>query len=251
MRPDPAITRDFYQTCYPGYPKTMPTAQNGSCLYFDNLEYICGFGGFAKRTVPDQSFRFITPMFLHTGVLDLIFIMIMQVRFGFEVESQLGSIRVAIVYLISGISGNVLAAILNPLGASVGASCALYGMLALLYLDLLQNWPLLVYPWRNLSFITAVMLVMLCIGLLPFIDNYAHIGGFGAGIFAGLIFMPKIAYGKWDKIRKLALTIASIPILIVLLYFGFTTFYNNPTLSCSWCIWLDCVPPTANWCSVS
>jgi hypothetical protein len=39
--------------------------QNSSC----SLQDICGMSGFAYTLVPDQSFRFFTPLFVHAGVL--------------------------------------------------------------------------------------------------------------------------------------------------------------------------------------
>lgn len=39
--------------------------QNSSC----SLQDICGMSGFAYTLIPDQSFRFFTPLFVHAGVL--------------------------------------------------------------------------------------------------------------------------------------------------------------------------------------
>lgn len=41
---------DTYVRCDKGYPKSWPMAVNGSCLYYDNLRYICGLGGFKSRS---------------------------------------------------------------------------------------------------------------------------------------------------------------------------------------------------------
>ncbi|KAI3647729.1 hypothetical protein MP228_007950 [Amoeboaphelidium protococcarum] len=248
MRNQIGSTNDFYTSCARGYPSTSPRAQNGSCLYFDNLNYICGLGGFVNKQQPDQAFRFFTPMFLHTGLLHLAFNLIIQTRTGFEMEKQLGSFRMALIYVISGVGGNLVAAILNPNSVTVGANGAMYGIFALLYLDLVQNWPILVNPYKNLLILSVTVVIALTIGLLPFIDNYAHIGGFLSGTLAGLIFMPKITFGTWDRRRKLLLTLVSFPILAMLLFLGFYQFYTDPSFKCSWCVWLDCVPPTANWC---
>ena len=35
------------------------------------LEELCGFGGFGPAGKPDQTFRFISPVFLHAGVIHI------------------------------------------------------------------------------------------------------------------------------------------------------------------------------------
>ena len=42
-------------------------------------------------------------------------------------------------------------------------------------------------PWRNFFFLTFAFLFALAIGLLPFIDNYSHFGGFIGGILASQV----------------------------------------------------------------
>jgi hypothetical protein len=43
-----------------------------------------------------------------------------------------------------------------------------------------------VRPWVNLFFLTMVFLLAMGIGLLPYIDNFMHIGGFIGGLLAGM-----------------------------------------------------------------
>ena len=133
---------------------------------------------------------------------------------------------------------------------TVGASSAIYGLYGMLYLDLFENWPLLVKPWKEFTMLTVQVVVALCIGLLPGVDNFAHIGGFCTGILAGAVLMPKIYYSKWDKRRKRIMMVLAVPILMGLFVYGFTSFYTNasPNNICSWCSYLDCVPPNADYC---
>jgi membrane associated rhomboid family serine protease len=134
---------------------------------------------------------------------------------------------------------------------SAGGNAALYGFIAMLYLDLLQNWPITIRPWVELSKTSMVVLVALAIGLLPFIDNYAHIGGFLGGLFSGMAVMPTISYTNSDRRRKRILRILSIPILIGLMSGGFYMFFSGSNIDCPWCTYLDCVPPGASWCSTN
>lgn len=51
-----------------------------------------------------------------------------QIRTGGEIERGIGSIRMAILYLLSGVGGNLASAIFLPNLISVGASGALFGV---------------------------------------------------------------------------------------------------------------------------
>jgi len=94
---------------------------------------------------------------------------------------------VALIYLISGVLGNAFAANMSPLGVTCGASGGLFGLFALLFIDMFQNWPLLTTPWINLATLVTICLGILGIGLLPFIDNYAQLGGLAGGFFTGFV----------------------------------------------------------------
>jgi hypothetical protein len=124
----------------------------------------------------------------------------------------------------------------------------MYGLFGLLLLDIVQNWPILTTPWRDLIKLTISLLIALGIGLLPYIDNYAHFGGFFAGIFSGLIFMPKLYFSKADRRKKILFAILSVPILLGLLGVGFYLFFQNVAVNCPWCTYVDCIPPNAIWC---
>ena len=61
-----------------------------------------------------------------------------------------------------------------------------------------------------------MILLSLFIGTLPWIDNWAHFGGFLFGMPAAVIFLPFITFGKWDRRRKLLLLAIAVPFLVIL-----------------------------------
>lgn len=131
----------------------------------------------------------------------------------------------------------------------MGASGAIYGLYGVLYLDLFFNWPMLNKPWQECFFLTVQVIIALGIGLLPVIDNFAHIGGFFTGLLAGCLLLPKIYYSKADRMRKNILVFVSIPLLVGLFTYGFVNFYSSYGANeCSWCKYLDCIPPNDDWC---
>ena len=163
------------------------------------LSQVCGFGGVAEpdysngapgldhEPFPNQWWRFIIPIFMHAGIIHIGFNLLLQMTLGREIERVIGSIRFFLVYMASGIFANVFGA--NYAGtavASTGASGALFGIIALTLLDLLYSWSERRNPIRELAFLLIQVLVCFALGLLPGLDNFAHIGGFIVGLCLGI-----------------------------------------------------------------
>lgn len=91
-----------------------------------SLADICGFE-MEKGDTPNQWYRFILPIFLHSGVIHLLFNLIFQVRTGIPMEKEFGSWRMIIIYMVSGIFGFIFEAKSVGYAPSVGCSGALYG----------------------------------------------------------------------------------------------------------------------------
>ncbi|OUM60698.1 hypothetical protein PIROE2DRAFT_13472 [Piromyces sp. E2] len=88
---------------------------------------ICGFD-MQEGETPDQWYRFIIPIFLHSGIIHLLFNLIFQIRTGVPMEKEFGSWRMIIIYMASGIFGFIFEAKSVGYAPSVGCSGALYGM---------------------------------------------------------------------------------------------------------------------------
>lgn len=166
-----------------------------------SLAQLCGFGGsnvpdvyttdYRDRThEPNQWWRFIVPIFLHAGLIHLGFNMLLQMTLGRDMEKEIGSLRFFIVYVSAGIFGFVLggnyAAENIP---SVGASGSLFGVLALVLLDLLYNWRSRRSPVKDLLFLLLDFAIAFVLGLLPGLDNFSHIGGFLMGLVLGICLL--------------------------------------------------------------
>jgi membrane associated rhomboid family serine protease len=115
-----------------------------------------------------------------------------------------------------------------------------------LLLDLIENWSLMKHPWMELFKLMLNILFSFLVGTLPNIDNFAHVGGFVSGLFAGILFMPKIYFGKWDKRRKLIFMALSVPALVVFVVLTLKSFYDGAN-TCSWCKYFNCIPGMP-WC---
>ena len=85
-----------------------------------------------------------------------------------------------------------------PYEVQFGASGSIFGLLAVIVVELIQSWQIVDKAWWELIKIAVVTVVMFALGTLPYVDNVAHVGGFVNGILAALIFIPYITFGKFD-----------------------------------------------------
>lgn len=143
-----------------------------------------------------------------------------------------------------------MSAIFVPYQVNGGAGACVFGMIAVLFVELFQSWQLIDRAWLELLKLLGAMVVLLVIGTLPFIDNLANIGGLLFGIPTGIIFLPYITFGKVDAWRKRILLIICIPILLLMFIVSFFVFYFIPDPDfCSFCHYFNCIPFTSTFCS--
>jgi membrane associated rhomboid family serine protease len=104
----------------------------GTC----SLAETCNFFNSPFETAnPSQWYRFLTPIFLHAGIVHLLLNVSFQINVGFQLgisrltpEREIGFIRIALIYFISGAGGFIFGASLSDIRTvSVGASGSLYG----------------------------------------------------------------------------------------------------------------------------
>ncbi len=142
-----------------------------------------------------ELWRFITPVLVHASIPHIGFNMYALIVFGPGLERSFGHWRFLLLYLLGGFAGNVLS-FLHTVGPSIGASTAIFGLVAAEGVFLYQNRRLFGTRFRsaigNIIFIVVVNLVF---GLTPGsgIDNWGHVGG----LLGGLVF-AWFAGPKWE-----------------------------------------------------
>lgn len=134
-------------------------------------------------------YRFVTSMFLHGGLIHLIFNMYALYALGPLVAEVFGKKKYIAIYFISGILASVVSSLFLR-GIGIGASGAIFGLLG----------AILVYGMKNKSrvgkeFIKNIVIVIilnLIMGMsISNIDQMAHIGGLIGGAIVALIFTIK------------------------------------------------------------
>lgn len=158
----------------------------------------------------------------------------------------------AIIYLVSGIGGNLASSVFVPYEAEVGPAGAHFGLVAALFVDAIYSWHILLNPWKAIGQLTGVLIFLFALGLLPWVDNYAHLFGFIFGFLLSLALFPYIQMGRGDERRRVCkrVVIVIVCLSIVAAFFAmlFVLFYEYPLRDCDSCIYFNCIPFTEHFC---
>ncbi|KAJ8926529.1 hypothetical protein NQ314_021131, partial [Rhamnusium bicolor] len=84
------------------------------CSQVSCLNDVCGMLPFYFPETPDQFYRLWTSLFLHAGVLQLMISVLIQYFLMRDLEKLTGSLRIGIIYIGSGVAGNLASAIFVP-----------------------------------------------------------------------------------------------------------------------------------------
>ncbi|KAI1291692.1 Inactive rhomboid protein 2 [Halotydeus destructor] len=219
------------------------------CSQVSCMDDICGMIPFYSTDTPDQFYRLWTSLFLHAGLLHLIPTILIQLIVMKDMEKLIGSSRIAAIYLISGTGGNLASSIFVPYRAEVGPAGAHFGLLACMMIEIFNSWDILENPRRAVWQYSSIAIGLFLCGLLPWIDNYAHITGFLVGLLASLVFVPYNTVRQYSRRTKVliiwtaSVTLFTIYLLLLLI------FYVFPVYNCPWCKYVNCIPFTENWCA--
>uniref|UniRef100_A0A7N6AE81 Inactive rhomboid protein n=1 Tax=Anabas testudineus TaxID=64144 RepID=A0A7N6AE81_ANATE len=217
------------------------------CSQVACMDDVCGLLPFINPEIPDQFSRLWLSLFLHAGIVHCLVSVLFQMTVLRDLEKLAGWLRISIIYMLSGITGNLASAIFLPYRAEVGPAGSQFGILACLFVELFQSWQILERPWRAFAKLLAISVFFFSFGLLPWIDNFAHICGFASGFFLSFAFLPYISFGRSDTYRKRVQICVSILVFLGLLASLAVLFYIYP-VKCDWCEFLTCIPITDKFC---
>jgi rhomboid protease GluP len=176
---------------------------------------------FGPATKDGEWWRLGAAMFLHFGALHLATNMLALWDSGRLVENVFGPVRFALIYLLSGLTGNLLSLIVQgDRAVSAGASGAIFGIYgAFLAFLLIEQRRLHPRDFRWMFWgVVAFSLITLGFGFsIPGIDNAAHVGGLVAGVMAGFVLSPASAVAELSRRRQRWLVAAAFASAIALL----------------------------------
>jgi rhomboid protease GluP len=179
--------------------------------------------------------RLLTATFVHVGLLHIATNMWCLWNLGLLGEPLLGPAGLIVVYLITGIAGNLLSLCFNVFyrdGVSVGAgaSGAVFGIAGILIV-LLSNKKLPIPAFelnrlRRSVIQFAVLNLIIGVGAnftsIVRIDNHAHIGGFLSGLALGVPLVPRMTSGRTRYLQRQKITFAGAAFLLFLFAYFIT-----------------------------
>ncbi|MCL2377011.1 MAG: rhomboid family intramembrane serine protease [Defluviitaleaceae bacterium] len=147
--------------------------------------------------------RLITPIFLHIGLMHLMANTMAMILFGIRAEKYFGHVKFLIIYVVSGVAGNLAMVLASEFALGAGASGAGYGLMGALF-------AFAKLRKKNVeNFRAWVLGIMIVLGILmgfaenqlpdmPNVGNAAHIGGLVAGLVLGYFLAGKEMSTKVD-----------------------------------------------------
>lgn len=172
-------------------------------------------------TFSGEYWRLLTNIFVHEGLTHLAMNMLALWSVGIILERLIPPFAFIGIYLLSGLFGSLASDIstLHHSVVSCGASGAILGIItALLAYSLINRTDLQQMPIKS---IVVSLILTAGLGLLPSIDNMAHIGGAVSGFILGglvTICLKKFRYQCQIYTKLILLLFAISCLLLYLLY---------------------------------
>lgn len=171
-----------------------------------------------------EYWRILTGATLHGGLLHIYFNTQALYGFGSLMEYLSNRAHLAVVFLISIVSGGIFSIIFLPEVTSVGASGGIMGLIGYLavygYRRRRQLPPdFLKTMLINIGFIAAFGLIA-----YSFVDNFAHLGGFVAGSVYGWLQIPRNPAADPRKAGKIAEIAGILAVAVILAEAVFAIF---------------------------
>lgn len=188
---------------------TVGTKSAPDILGMKNVSEAFRWGATITTLGREEPWRYLSAMFVHFGILHLVFNMMALWDFGRATEQRVGAGRFVIVFIVTGILGFVASDVWStmggPRGPTAGASGGLFGLVGFLigYLYAAKD-P----AWK--SFLGRVVVYAVIFAVAMPVNNAAHIGGFVSGFPLGWVFFMERQPFKRTKAFNVAAAILVI-----------------------------------------
>jgi len=197
-------------------------AGSGGGIFGFDVEMMAQFGAGVSRPrmltsgamTGGEWWRFITPIFIHGGLIHFLFNSFLLLQLGKLAEEIFGTTRFWVFYLLCGISGS-LASQLPRFVITVGASGAILGMVGLLMVYGYRSGGGLGHAMRALT-----MRLIIYTMILSFmgIDHLNHIGGFACGALIGALVPVRSSRVSVSPATWQVLAIAGVVLVLAAFY---------------------------------
>jgi len=161
-------------------------------ISFNGIDLLKWGANYRPSILNGEYWRLLTNIFLHGGLMHVLFNMYALFFVGIFLEPVMGTAKYILVYLFTGIIASIASAWWHVATVSVGASGAIFGLYGVFFALLTVN---VFSKDLKKSFLisTAIFIVYnLIYGLTGGIDNAAHIGGLLSGLLLGYMMYPSL-----------------------------------------------------------
>ncbi|KAJ3213049.1 hypothetical protein HDU67_003433 [Dinochytrium kinnereticum] len=177
---------------------------NVNPLFGVSIETMASLGGTVTswvRIKPEEHWwRLFTSSFLHSGIIHLLVNASALLVLCPKLYAWFGPVRLTMIYFISMLGGQVTTTALHIQNfVVVGASGAICGLIGAILADNIVNWRVLNHPRFQMGYWSVQLALFLVVGLIPFVDNLAHVGGVITGFGAGLILARRVGGYQYHK----------------------------------------------------
>lgn len=171
--------------------------------------------------VSGQWWRLVTPMFLHIGFTHLLFNSLVVYFLGIQLEEIYGHFRFALIYLLSGLLGNVMSFAFND-AISAGASTAIFGMFisTLVLAQANPNNPAIQAIASNYRLLIIINIVFNLFDAS--VDLSGHIGG----LIGGFLIASALTYSR-DESVHIPYLLAYVGVAIIFTFIGYYRTLNG------------------------
>jgi membrane associated rhomboid family serine protease len=157
----------------------------------------------ATLSLGAQPWRMLASNYVHIGIIHIFFNMWCLWNLGRLAERIFDRWTYLLVYTASGIGGSLASLWWHPRGIGAGASGAIFGLagalIAVLYLGKLPIAKEALKP--TLKSLISFAAYNLFFGLVPGIDNAAHLGGLATGLGLGAVMAGSFSEPLEDRVR--------------------------------------------------
>ena len=173
------------------------------------------YGAYLKGLSP-QYWRLFSPIFVHIGWQHVIMNLISLYFVGAIAERLWGAWRFLILYLLSGVMGNVFVAFFTPEVVSAGASTSLFGLFSgIALVGYFGKSYQLKAMGRN--FQTLLVLNLISSVLMPGISLAGHLGGAVGGVLSAVFLPTRFDKNMFKNVYRIAALILYLLLVILLL----------------------------------
>lgn len=176
-----------------------------------------------------EMWRYITPIFLNAGIIQLLINLFGHFRMGLYLERKWKWYVFTVIYFVSGTAGIAFSCDIQPNAVSVGASAAFIGLMGAYFAQLHLTW-FKMEGWQKRMNI-SVCLVFIIITFLEGIgsncvNTSAHLGGLFMGLLQGYSLFGLQYARRWNPSRARAVPVLGIVCCIAYFIATVTLFYT-------------------------